>query len=58
MENIEEDTLTTVKCNNFESHIAYLLPNHLVDNPGNNCNKWNQAHISDTYSQGQGFVPN
>ena len=41
MENVEEDTATNGKSNNFESTAAYLLPKDSVDKRKNNSNKLN-----------------
>ena len=58
MENIEEDTATTGKRNNYESDVAYLLPKYPVAKRFNDYNKRNKYHISDTSSEGQGFGSN
>ena len=55
MENIEEYTVTTGNCKNFESTVVCLLPKYLVAKYRNNSNKRNQSHISDTSSQVQCF---
>ena len=55
MENIEEDTSTTGKCNNFEYAVAYILPKDPLAKRRNKYNNHNQAHIYDTSAQGQGF---
>ena len=55
MENIEENTVTTGKCNSFESDVTYILPKCPVAKSRNTSNKHNQFQISDTSAQGQGF---
>ena len=56
MEMFEEDTMTTGNRNNFQSTVADLLPKDPLARHQNNCKNCNQAQISDTYAQGQGFV--
>ena len=51
IENIEEDTATTGKRNNYESDVAYLLPKYPVAKSCNKPNKNSQSHISDTSAQ-------
>ena len=55
MENIEEDTATTGKRNNFQSAVNYLVPKYPVAKRQNNSNNRNEAQLSDVSDQGQGF---
>ena len=55
MGSIEEDTVTSGKCNKFESAAAYILTKDPVANIRNNSNKCNQDQMYDNSTQGQGL---